>query len=262
MHNKPYLPTKYKIMKIFKETHDTATFRIKCSYKHAPGQFFEIGVLGIGECPVSICSYSKDYVDLCIRNVGNVTNAIHSRKTGNYIWMRGPYGNGYPMHELYGKDVCLIGGGTGTAPLVGALEYIEKNRKAFGNVDVFFGFRFPHDILFKRDIKKWKKKFNLYLTVDKGEKAWKGNVGVVTKLLDNAKISTDSAVLICGPPIMTKFVMQSLEKKGIKEDNVYISFERLMSCGIGKCGHCELGGKYVCKQGPVFRYDRAKSMVD
>lgn len=260
--NNPYIPKSFKIAKIFRETHDTSTFRINCKTKHMPGQFLEASVLGIGECPISICSCSGDYVDLCIRDVGNVTKAIHSKKAGNRIWLRGPYGKGYPMEEMYGRDICLVGGGTGVAPLIGVLEYIEKNRKAFGNVSIYFGFRFPHDMLFRRHFSRWRKKFSLNLTVDKAGGGWKGNVGVVTTLLDKANISKDSVALICGPPVMIKFVMQSLGKKGIQEENVYISFERLMSCGIGKCGHCELGGKYVCKDGPVFRYDKAKGMVD
>lgn len=261
----PYVPEKYKIMKIFRETHDTFTFRIGMKMKHMPGQFFEIGVLGIGECPISITSYSDKYIDFCIRNVGNVTKAIHSKREGSNVWIRGPYGNGYPMQEMYGRDVCLIGGGTGTAPLRGALQYIDVNRKLFGKVNILFGFRFPHDMMFKRDYAGWKKKFNLYLSVDKveeGDKSWKGNVGFVASLVEKADIKPDSAVIICGPPMMIKSVMDGLAKKGVKDENVYISFERLMSCGIGKCGHCEIGGKYVCRHGPVFRYDKAKEMAD
>ena len=123
----PYIPEKFRILKVFRETNDTATFRISCRTKNMPGQFFQAALLGIGECPISICSHSDNHVELCARNVGNVTKAMHSLKPGDHVWLRGPYGNGYPMHEFYGKDVLLIGGGTGTAPLRGALEHIKKN---------------------------------------------------------------------------------------------------------------------------------------
>lgn len=264
MHNQynPYIPEKFRITKVFCETRDTATFRLECSMDHMPGQFVEVTVPGIGECPISFSSYSGKHIDLCIRNVGNVTRAIHAKKQGDFLWVRGPYGHGYPMQEMHGQDIMLIGGGTGVAPLRGALEYLSSNRKDFGKVSLYLGFRQPYDMLFKRDYNEWKRKFSLNLTVDKPEPGWKGNVGVVTTLLDKAEINKDSAAIICGPPIMIKFIMQSLMAKGIKEEKVYISFERLMSCGIGKCGHCELSGKYVCRHGPVFRYDHTKSMVD
>ncbi|MFO8016927.1 MAG: FAD/NAD(P)-binding protein [Candidatus Woesearchaeota archaeon] len=258
----PYLPEKFRISRVIRETHDTSTFRVDFDRKNMPGQFFEASVIGVGECPISVCSHSKDHIDLCIRNVGNVTNAIHKLKAGDSIWLRGPYGKGYPMEEMYGRDICLVGGGTGAAPLRGVLEFIESHREAFGDVNIFLGFRFPHDMLFSRDYKRWDKKFSLNLTVDKAEKGWKGNVGVVTNLIDKAELSRDSAAAVCGPPVMIKFVMQSLRKQSIPDENVYISFERLMSCGLGKCGHCEVGGKYICRDGPVFRYDKARHMED
>lgn len=258
----PYIPEKFRILKVFRETKDTSTFRIECRTKNMPGQFFQAALLGIGECPISICSHSDSHVELCARNVGNVTKAMHGMKPGDHVWLRGPYGNGYPMHELYGKDVLLIGGGTGTAPLRGALEYIGKNRKAFGRISIFFGFRNYESILFKRNFNEWRKNFNFNFTLDCDTKKAKCNIGAVTALIDRANINKDAAALICGPPVMIKFVMQSLMNKGMKEENVYISFERMMSCGIGKCGHCEIGGKYVCRHGPVFRYDKAKNMMD
>lgn len=258
----PYIPQKFRIMGITKETHDVKTFRMDCRMSLMPGQFVEVAVLGSGECPISVCSSSDSYIDLCIRDVGNVTKAIHSKKKGNHLWLRGPYGKGYPMQDMYCKDVLLIGGGTGVAPLRGAMEYIEKNRSLFRDVKLFFGFRMPHDILFRKDMMRWDRKFDLNVSVDRQEKGWKGEVGFVSAMIDRANIKKDSAAIICGPPVMIKSIMQSLAAKGIAEDNVYISFERLMSCGIGKCGHCELGGKYVCRHGPVFRYDQAKTMMD
>ena len=258
----PYIPNRYRIEKIFNETHDTKTFRVNTKINPLPGQFVELSILGIGEFPVSISSCSKDYIDLCIRNVGNVTNAVHSKKEGDHLWIRGPYGHGYPLKEIEGKDIILVGGGTGTAPLRGAIKFIESSRKRYGKVHIFFGFRHYNDILFLRDQKDWKKDFNFEFTLDCAPKQMKCNVGVVTALIDKAELGPDAAALVCGPPVMIKFVMDSLMKKGIKEENVYISFERLMSCGIGKCGHCEIGGRYICKHGPVFSYKDAKKMVD
>ncbi|MFH1440111.1 MAG: FAD/NAD(P)-binding protein [Candidatus Woesearchaeota archaeon] len=280
MTDNPYLPKKAKIIKVFRETDDTLTFRLDTSIfnkfngtnrTNRPGQFFNIAVLGIGECPISIASCSDKHVDLCIRNVGNVTNAIHQKKAGDYLLIRGPYGNGYPMEEFYGKDIVMVGGGTGVAPLISAVEYIEKNRTKFGNAKLFFGFRHHDAVLFMRNFKRWNDVFDFGFTLDcpninnkliKSIKPTNCKTGAVTTLLDKAYLDKDSIAIICGPPVMIRFVAETLLKKGIDEKNIYISYERLMSCGIGKCGHCEVGGKYVCKHGPVFRYDEAKDMKD
>ena len=266
----PYLPKKVKILSVTKDTNDISTFRLNYPIQNKPGQFVEVGVLGIGECPISFCSYSKKHTDLCIRNVGNVTNAIHKKSKGEYLVVRGPFGNGYPMEQISEEHVSrnlkneliLIGGGTGAAPMRSVIDYVEQNRKKFGKVSIFFGFRNYENILFKKDFKRWSKLFNFQFTLDCSTNKLKCNTGAVTLLLEKAKFSENTKVLICGPPIMLKFIMPVLMAKGIKEQNVFISFERLMSCGIGKCGHCELNGKYVCKHGPVFRYDEAKNFAD
>lgn len=258
-----YIPKLAAIQDITKETSDTSTYRIKYPIKHDPGQFVEVSVLGIGECPISICSFSKSNIELCIRNVGNVTNTISKLKKGDKVYVRGPYGHGYPMQLFRKKNIVIIGGGTGVAPLRGVIKFIERNRKMFGKIDLFLGFRNPEDILFKNDIKEWKKKFNLQLTVDKADKAWKGNIGVVTTLLEAAKLSSENTIVItCGPPIMIKFVLQTLKKLGFADSQIYMSLERLMKCGIGKCGRCQIAGKRVCRHGPVFCYEEAKFLKD
>ncbi len=259
----PYIPKQYKVMNVKKETSDTKTFRINCKLKHLPGQFVMVSLLGIGECPISIGSYSNKYIDLCIRNVGNVTNAIHKLKKNSKIFVRGPYGNGYPMDKFYEKNIILIGGGTGVAPLRGVIEYILNKRDKFKDLDIFIGFRSPDDILFERDLKNWRKKSNFYITVDKADRKWKGNVGVITTLLEKKKNKKKkSIVIICGPPIMIKFTVQTLQKFGFKDEQIYMSLERLMKCGLGKCGHCLIKGRYVCKDGPVFNYKEAKLLED
>ncbi len=256
-----YIPEKAKIVKRICFTYDTSLFRLEKSMKHKPGQFVEVSVLGIGEGPISICSFSDGYLDLCIKKVGTLTGAIHKLREGDGLFIRGPYGNGYPMEEFVGRDVVLVGGGTGTASLAGVIEYIRSHRKDFARLQAYFGFREPKEILFRDSIKKWKEEFDCNITVDKCDEEWQGNVCVVPSLVEKAEISKEAIVIICGPPIMIHYTMQALQKKNIPEEQIYVSLERLMKCGIGKCGRCQAGSKYVCKDGPVFRYDQAKDFM-
>ena len=259
----PYLPKLAKITRIIKETSDTKTYTLAYKTKYDPGQFVEVSVIGIGEAPISICSYSNKTIDLCIRDVGNVTHIISKLKKGNYLAIRGPYGFGYPMQYMINNDIIVVAGGTGVAPVRSVIEFIEQKRNNFRNVDIFLGFRSPGDVLFMKYIKRWQNKFNVHLTVDKADKSWKYNIGVVTKLLENSNLNNENkTVVTCGPPIMIKFVIQTLEKLGFHHDQIYVSFERLMKCGIGKCGHCMIKGIYVCKDGPVFRYDTVKDLKE
>ena len=265
------MPKKAQITKITKESDNTSTFRVNYKSQHLPGQFVNVSVLGIGECPISFASYSHDYIDLTIRNVGNVTNAIHKKKIGDSLWIRGPYGNGYPMDKFHGKDIVLVGGGTGVAPLIGAVDYIGKNQDKFKSTTLLFGFRNYESLLFKKSYKKWAKVFNFDITLDckpkkinsiKNKDQIKLKIGLITNLVAVHDLKKDSIAIVCGPPIMIKFVVKSLLEKGFNENNIYISFERLMSCGLGKCGHCEVGGKYICKHGPVFSYKNSKDRLD
>ncbi|MBD3310416.1 anaerobic sulfite reductase subunit AsrB [Candidatus Woesearchaeota archaeon] len=259
----PYLPELVKVDKVMKETDDTSIIRLKSEKEYEPGQFFEVSLLGIGECPISVCSCSRDYLDLCVRGVGNVTRALLELKPGDKVGIRGPYGKGYPMDDFFGKNILIIGGGTGAAPLRGVLEYVTENRDSFNDVSIFLGFREPDDILFSREIESWKKQYDLKLTVDKADNKWKGNVGVVTDLLEKAKLNKDNtAVIICGPPVMIRFVVQLLEELGFDDRQIWVSLERHMKCGVGKCGRCMVNGKRICEDGPVFSYIDAKSLID
>jgi anaerobic sulfite reductase subunit B len=258
-----YVPQQVKIDKIITETADTKRFRLAWSVPHQPGQFVQMSLFGIGEAPISVCSSSSDSVELCVRNVGNVTNALFSMKEGGKVGVRGPYGNGYPMHEFRGKNILVIAGGTGVAPVRGVLKYLEDHQKEYGNVDIFVGFRSPADILFKKDIEHWKDLFSFNITVDKPDEGWKGSVGVITSLLSQAQLKRlNSVVLTCGPPIMIKFVIQDLLEMGFDEQQIWVSLERMMKCGVGKCGHCMVQDKYVCRDGPVFNYLEAKNLED
>jgi len=263
MENNPYMPEIVKIEKVIKEAEDIVVLRVKHSFEYSPGQFSQISLFGIGEAPFGICSYSKNYLEFCIKSVGSLTNMLQNLKSGDTVGIRGPYGNGYPIKEMFKRNVIIIAGGTGLAPTRSAIQFIEQNRDKFGEVNLFLGFRSPEEIIFKKDIEEWKKKFNVKITLDKADSSWKGNVGLITSLIEKSKISKENSIVImCGPPVMLKFTGQLLNKMGFSDDQIYISLERMMKCGIGKCGRCMVKGKYVCKDGPVFRYDESKLLED
>jgi len=259
----PYFPQKVKIKKIIKETIDTRTYTVDFKTAHEPGQFVEVSLLNAGEVPISISSYSTKHLELCIRDVGTVTHALAQLKKGDYVYVRGPYGKGYPMQYMKDNTIMVIAGGTGVAAVRSVIHYIEQHRADFKDVELFLGFRTPNDMLFKNDIKRWEKKFNLHLTVDKADQPWTYNTGVVTKLLETANLSNEHKIVVaCGPPIMIKFTLLTLEKLGFHKDQIYVSLERLMKCGLGKCGHCMIQHMYVCKDGPVFRYDKVYTLKE
>ena len=259
-----YLPKELKIESVKKMTEDTSLFRLKNTLNEIPlpGEFVEASIFGIGESPISICNYESTHIELLIRNVGNVTNKLFNLKQKEKMLIRGPYGTGYPMNELKNKDLVIIAGGTGIAPPRSVIQYLLKNKKKYKNVSIFLGFRSFKDILFHEEINEWKKHFKVYITIDQKDKNWNGDVGVITNLLDKYKIPKKPKFVLCGPPIMIKFVIKNLIAKKYSDSDMYISFERNMKCGIGKCGHCMIHGKYVCTDGPVFRYDLSKSFTE
>jgi anaerobic sulfite reductase subunit B len=254
----PYIPKPAKILMIKRESQDCFLIRIDLKAKYEPGQFFQVSLPGIGEAPISVASYSEDFLDLNIREVGNVTNALAKLKKGDMLHVRGPHGKGYPMEKLFGKNLIIVGGGSGVAPLKGILAHIDKHRGDFGDVSLFFGFRTPEDILFRDEMKQWRKKYQLNLSVDKNPKKARISCDVcfITQLVEKAKLNPENkAVFVCGPPIMMKITIDILKNKGFSEDQIYVSTERLMKCALGVCGHCMIHGKYTCLDGPVFRYD-------
>lgn len=260
----PYKPRPVTILDYHGETSDSFTIRLDWKIRHDPGQFIFCSIPGVGEAPISICSYSEDYVELNIREVGNVTNALAGRKKGSRLLVRGPYGKPYPIGHFKGKNLIVVGGGSGVDPLKGLIEYVEKHRDEFNDIHLLFGFRSPDDALFRDKLDAWRSKFSVHVTFDKVEKKTSGErVGFVTDLVseqihDNLK----KVAFVCGPPVMIDKASTILLNKGFGEDQIYVGVERLMYCGIGKCGRCMIHGKYTCLDGAVFKYDELKGFKD
>ena len=212
----------------------------------------------VGECPISISSYTGEELELNIKQVGNMTNALAQLHKGDKVYIRGPYGKGYPVKELKGNNLIMIGGGCGIAPLKGIIEYVERHRHDYGRIQLFFGCRTPEDLLFKEHHDRWKENFDLNLSVDTNpaNTCFEGNVGFVTTMLEKAALDPKNSVaFMCGPPKMMAAAAGVLLPKGFHGDQIFISAERLMYCAIGKCCHCMIRGKFTCIDGPVFRYD-------
>ncbi|OYT49747.1 cytochrome-c3 hydrogenase subunit gamma [Candidatus Bathyarchaeota archaeon ex4484_231] len=245
-------------------------------FVYKPGQFVEVSVMGVGEAPISICAARKnpDILELCVRRVGRVTNAIHRLKVGDLLWIRGPYGNGFPMEKMEGSNLLLVGGGLGIAPLRGVLQHALMNREKYGEILVLYGIRCYTAMLFRDEFLHLfyegdKQNVKFYLSYEDSsdkacyelacERSDRCMSGVVTKLFQLMKISAeDTYAVICGPPIMYKFVVKELLQRNFSPKQIYMTLERRMKCGVGKCGHCIIGSgsniKYVCKDGPVFTY--------
>lgn len=258
-----YLPELATISKIEKLTETEKFFEIKLNsgkdLGHKPGQFVEVSIFGVGEAPISVSSSptKKGSFDLAIRKVGNVTNAIHNLEAGSTIGIRGPFGTYFPFEETKGKDLLFVAGGIGLIPTRSFINYVLHHRKDYGRVIILFGGRSPKERLFLDELADWNKREDVefYETVDKGDETWKGNVGVITTLFP--KIEVDPAKTHCivvGPPIMYRFVIKEALDRKIPKEQIIVSLERRMKCGVGKCGHCQINNIYVCQDGPVFKY--------
>jgi len=224
-----------------------------------PGQFNMLSIPGVGEVPISVSGVEKDAILMhTLRSVGATTRAIASLSSGSKIGVRGPFGHGWPVDQAMGKDVLMIGGGVGLAPLRLLWQSILNRRGQFGRVNLLVGARSPHDVLFLRELKRLRSRLDLEVevSVDHADAGWFGHVGVVTHLIRRAEFDPDDAVaFLCGPEIMMRFCVQELLHAGIEEERLYLSMERNMHCAAGRCGHCQLGPKFICRDGPVFSYD-------
>ena len=268
--NNPYNPIKTRLVDIIEESPTIKTFvfnNLNGGLSFETGQFVELQVPGLGEAPFTPSSNPaiKEQFDITIMKVGKVTDRLHSIQKGVELGIRGPYGKGYPLNEFKGKEIYIVGGGVGLAPLRSLLLALLNTKADYKKIIFRYGARTPNDIIFKNLIKEWRdgKDIEVKLTVDKADKSWKGNEGVVTTILDNKDVDIGNAVaVVCGPPIMMKFATFKLVEMGFKDSQIYLSMEKNMSCGIGKCGHCRIGNFYCCKDGPVFSYDRIKDFPE
>jgi NAD(P)H-flavin reductase len=260
-----YLPQPATIVKKQDMTKTDCFFEFKLDsgkeLGHQPGQFVEVSVAGWGEAPISISS-SPTYrgaFQMVIRKVGSVTAALHAMKPGDKVGIRGPFGTVFPVAtELKGKDVLFIAGGIGLVPLRSAIHYTLEHRKDYGDVSILFGARTPDDRLFVDELEEWRNRKDVTFieTVDQGTGTWKGNVGLITTLIPKVCLNTEhTAAVVCGPPIMYRFVIKELMKMHVPHRSIYVSLERRMKCGVGKCGHCQMNGIYVCQEGPVFKQE-------
>ncbi len=269
-----YLPHPAIIESIQRESFDTKTFKLVFkdkalaeSFNYKPGQFVQVSLLGVGESPISITSSPSDkgFLELTIRAVGKLTRAIHQLKQGDKIYIRGPYGNSFPVDEVAGKDLYFIAGGIGLPPLRSVIKSVFVRRGDFGKIKILYGAKTPNELCFKEELKVWKQIDNIevLLTVDEPDDRWQENVGVVTTLWGKTDmVSPNGVAYICGPPIMIKFVIEKLLTSGFRDEDIYITLERYMKCGIGKCGHCNIAGMFVCIDGPVFTYSQLKKFPD
>lgn len=259
-----YVPFLSEIKDIIKHTEIEYTFRMEFEGDVKPGQFFEVSLPKFGEAPISVSGIQSGSVDLTIRRVGKVTNEIFEHYKGERLFLRGPYGNGFDVDNYKDKEVVIVAGGTGLSPVKGIVDYFCDHRSEIKSLTLIAGFKSPDDILFREDFKNWQKNINIILTVDKNNGDASYKEGLVTQYIPGLELENveEASAITVGPPIMIKFAAKALIDRGFKEENMWISHERKMCCGIGKCGHCKIDDVYVCLDGPVFNYVKGISLID
>ena len=267
----PLLPVLCEVVDVFNETPDVQTYTIKTldgkkPFSPMPGQLAMISLLGVGEAMFSITAQGEDYIQSSIKKTGMLTEAFHEMVPGQKIGVRGPYGNHFPIDDLKGKDILFIGGGIGLAPVRSLIRYCIEHREDFGHLDILYGSRSKADLCFKEDLfENWPKvpDTDLHITVDVGGDDWDGHVGFVPAFTEEVGFTPENKkVVLCGPPVMIKFSSESLLKMGFKKEDVITTLELRMKCGIGKCGRCNIGSKFVCLDGPVFTLAELDEMPD
>jgi NAD(P)H-flavin reductase len=267
----PMVPRLYNIQKAQRDTADTFSLDLVPTDgaeipPFKPGQFNMVYVFGVGEIPISISSNPAQRTSIVhtTRAVGTVTRRMSELAVGDVIGVRGPYGTAWPVDKAKGCDVLLVAGGIGLAPLRPAMYRILDEREKYGKVVLLYGARTPADVLYRKELEQWRAHFDLdvFVTVDRSTGTWRGNVGLVTKLIPRAPFAPSNTVaMVCGPEVMMRATAQELEKRGVPLDHIYLSMERNMKCAIGLCGHCQYGPYFVCKDGPVFTYDQLQTLL-
>ncbi len=258
----PYLPQIAVVEEIRTETPDTKTFKAvfededyREKFTYQPGQFQEVSLFGVGEATFCLTSSPtrKGYIEFSVKKVGSVTTALHEMEPGARVGIRAPFGNLFPYEEWKGKNLLFIGGGIGMAPMRSLLNFCLDNRDDYADITTIYGARSPQDLCYEDEFDYWGDKGDLKLTVDAGDDSWKGNVGFVPAYLKDLAPKPENTIAItCGPPIMIKFVLVELENLQFTPEQIYTTLEMKMKCGIGKCGRCNIGSKFVCLDGPVF----------
>lgn len=266
----PMLPKPFEVQRLRQDTHDTFTLELQPAngadgFIFDAGQFNMLYVFGVGEVPISISGdpTSSQTLVHTTRAVGAVTKAMRKLKRGDTLGIRGPFGTSWPVEGAVGSDVVIVAGGIGMAPLRPALYKVLARREQFGKVVLLYGTRTPDDILYRRELENWRARLDLevHVTVDRAAGTWRGNVGVVTTLIPKAPFDPRNTVaMVCGPEIMMRFTVLELQKRGVTAESIFLSMERNMKCAVGFCGHCQFGPAFICKDGPVFRYNDIKDL--
>ncbi|MBL8162766.1 MAG: FAD/NAD(P)-binding protein [Anaerolineae bacterium] len=267
----PMIPRPYEIQRAKWDSSDTFSLELTPVGggdipAFEPGQFNMVYVYGVGEIPISISGdpARRDMLIHTTRAVGTVTRAMSELKVGMMLGVRGPYGAPWPVDEARGKDIVIVAGGIGLAPLRPAMYRILAYREHYGRVVLLYGARTPADVLYRKQLEQWRAHFDLdvFVTVDRATNNWRGSIGLVTQLIVRAPFDPlNTMAMVCGPEVMMRFTTLEMEKRGVNSDNIYVSLERNMKCGIGLCGHCQFGREFVCKDGPVFRYSQVRHFL-
>lgn len=267
------IPQVAKVTQIKVETSDVKTFQVVSTagnkaFDHAPGQCAMLGVPGVGEAMFSIASSptNPDFMEFSIKRCGVLTNYLHKLGVGAELTIRGPYGNSFPVDTVFkGRDLLFVAGGIGLAPVRSAVKYVFDNRASYGKIDILYGARSADDLVYRCEIEEnWANQSdtNIYTTIDRPQESWRGNVGFVPDYFSKIGFRPDKMALVCGPPIMIKFMLRALLDAGFTKQQVYTTLELRMKCGIGKCGRCNIGSVFVCKDGPVFRCDQLDALPE
>ena len=259
-HDNIFLPREAKIIHVSQPTASEKHFTLQMAdgkgMDYVPGQILEVGVMGYGEIPIGFASTPTrtGSFDIVVRTVGRVSTAINSKGVGDSLLVRGPLGHGFDIEALKGNDILIVAGGIGLCPTRSLIQYIEDRREDFGRFVLFYGARDPLQLLFTEDRMVWRASGDVeyHETVDRADASWTGNVGVIPTLFKKVHIDPATRVVICGPPVMFRYVIAELDKLGVERANIYVDLERRMKCGVGKCGHCQINDKYCCIDGPVF----------